>query len=913
MSPERFKTMEAIFAQVADARGAERDAILNHACAGDDDLRHEVLKLLTAHDGAGEFLNEPATGHIDAITKAVKDTDRGVGRTFGAYEAIDRIGAGGMGAVYLARRTDEQFEKHVAIKVIHWWMDTAEILRRFKREQRVLARLQHPNIAMLLDAGVDDDGAPYIVMEYVDGQPIDRYCNEHDLQIEDRLDLFLSACDAIQSAHHNLIVHLDIKPSNILVTEDGLVKLVDFGIARLLDPDDSGVTRTDARVFTPAYAAPEQIAGDHLTTATDVYALGVVLFELLTGERPFKASGDGSQSIADAILTTPPLRPSTVVATGSAYDPDHKRSRRLARRLQGDLDNIALKAMRKEPERRYATVQNLADDIRRHLAGRTVAARPDTFAYRTSRFVRRNRIPVAAAALILISLIVGIAAVSWQAHETALQRDRAERRFADLRQLTNTLIERVDRDLADVPGATEARRAVVMEATQHLDSLAAEAHQEPELLAELAASYVQLGNLQRNFIGSHIGDTSAATASHRKALEMRERVLSMKPGDPAAMGQLAQSNLLLGDMLRAQGELDSAVEHYRKCADLFAAIVPNSEELHTDKEHNRGVVLLKLGIVHAMRGDYESAAAAYEESLEANRALYESDTTLLVTRRNMAVSYEKLGDMAEARGDAQAALNYYQGSLDIFRELELQEPGEARHIISIVIAHSKLGEVRGHPAYANLGDLDGAVREYREGRRLIGELLRVDAANAQARMIAAFFDRRLGAFLSMQGEHDEALEFLHAALAESEHMAKANPSDVQPLADVASTRQAIADAYAAMQEPSQSFEWTRQAIAAHEAVLAMNDDMVSTRVELAAAFRAAGESCAELANASLGNERAAHYSNACEWLRRSVQTYEDLDARGQLRSAAATELQDTQSRLDELERSASQFAALTTP
>lgn len=907
MTPERFRQVESIFAQALTAAPSERESILTQACDADADLRREVEKLLTAHDNAGAFMNQPATGQFEALRDAINDSDRSVGRRFGAYETIERIGAGGMGAVYLARRSDDQFDKRVAIKVIHWWMDTTEILRRFERERRVLARLQHPNIAMLLDAGMDEEGVPFIVMEYVDGEPIDRHCAERAAPLERRLELFLSACDAVQAAHNSLIVHLDLKPSNILVSGDGLVKLVDFGIARLVDLDQDFATRTDARPFTPAYAAPEQISGDPLTTATDVYSLGVVLYELLTGERPFKTTSEDMRQVTDAILHTPPARPSTVVATG-AHEPTARQNRRLARRLQGDLDNIALMAMRKEPQRRYPSVQALADDIRRHLAGRTVAARPDTFSYRTSRFIRRNRLPVAASLIVFLSLLAGMAGVSWQAHETAQQRDRAERRFSDLRNLTTTLIEQVDRDLAEIPGATEARRAVITQATQHLDSLAAEAENEPDLLAELALSYSQLGALQRNFIGSHIGDTAAATASHRKALVLRERVLAMKPGDPIAMGQLAQSHVQIGDMMRAQGELDQAVTHYRRCADLFEGMIPTNDQLRIDKEHNRGVVLLKLGIVHAARGDYTAAADAYEEALDVNRALFESDTTLLVTRRNMAVSYEKLGDIAEGEGDAEAALDHYLHSLEIFQDLESQEPGEARHIISIVIAYSKIGEVRGHPAYANLGDVEGATEAYRKGRRLIGELLRVDPANAQARMIAAFFDRRLGAFLSMEDRHDEALEHLHAALTESEAIADANPADVQSLTDVASTRQAIADAHAAMDQPEDALDWTRRAIEAHQAVLEINGELVGTRVELAASYRAAGESCAAIADEQPDARRADYINEACEWLARSVSVYEQLESRGQLRTAAVAELASARERLEELRRTAATFA-----
>lgn len=913
MTSERLQRMEEVFAEAAAASGADRLEILRRRCAGDDSLRRDVQKLLAAHDNGGDLLEQPPTGHIERITDE-GGRDRGVGRRFGAYEAVERIGAGGMGAVYLGRRRDEQFDKQVAIKVIHWWMDTAEILRRFERERRVLAQLQHPNIAMLLDAGADEDGAPFIVMEYVDGVPIDRYCADRSISIDERLRLFLSACDAVEAAHRNLVVHLDLKPSNILVTSDGLVKLVDFGIARVLDHGDRSALRTNARVFTPAYAAPEQIAGEPLTIATDVYALGVVLYELLTGERPFQTGTDPALGGRDAALSTPPTRPSVVVATTTSGDSGQRERRRLARRIQGDLDNIALMAMRKEPARRYASVQTFSEDIRRHLSGRTVAARPDTLGYRTSRFVRRNRISVGAAAVVFLSLLVGVAAFGWQARIASMQRDRAEQRFADLRGLTNSLIAEVDRDLAEIPGATEVRRAVVTQAMSHLDSLVAEVVDEPELLAELASSYSQLGALHRNFIGSDLGDTAVALESHQKALDLRLRVLEMKPGDPEAVEVIGESHLRIGDMMRAQGDLDAAVEHYRKSGEFYASMRPGTETLRLDRDHNIAVVNMKLGIVQSMRGEYGKAARAYEASLKANAAILEGDPSLTVTRRNMAVGYEKLGDIAEARGDAEAALEHYKRSLAMLQDLERREPGEARHILSIAIAHSKIGEALGHPAYANLGDVEGAMKEYRTGRRVIGELLRVDPANARARMIASFFDRRLGAFLAMTGAFDEALEHQQAAMEAAEALAAANPSDVRALSDVASCAKAIAETRAAMGDPEEALQSAIRAIEAHMVVLDVNDELVSVRVELADAFRDAGECCIELARVAQSNaEREARLDQARDWIRQCVEAYAALEQRGQLRSATIDAHREARRRLEELERAPEAATFTATP
>ncbi len=915
---QRFRRVESIFSELLEIAPADRPAALDRACADDEALKREVASLLTAHAGAGRFLAEPATGGLAALADLPGQPDAGVGRRFGAYEAIERIGAGGMGAVYRARRRDDQFEKQVAIKVIHWWLDTSEILRRFERERRVLARLQHPNIAMLLDAGVTDDGAPYIVMEHVDGRPIDQHCACLNLSVDERLALFLSACDAVQAAHNNLIVHLDLKPGNILVTGDGLVKLVDFGIARLLESDSTDpaapVTRTDRRAFTPAYAAPEQITGGPLTTSTDVYALGVILYELLTGVRPFRSGDDPSPSIEHEIRNTVPPAPSTAVATAAtAPGADPRHARRLGRRLAGDLDNIALMAMRKEPQRRYHSVKALADDVRRHLANATVLARPDTFSYRASRFLRRNRVPVAAAAAVFLALLAGLVAVTWQAQETAAQRDRAQRRFGDLRALTNSLIADVDQNLANLPGATEARRAIVTQAVAYLDSLAAEAGEEPGLLAELASSYSQLGQLQRSFVGDDLGDTAAAIESHRKALALRERVLAARPDSAETHKSVAESHVLIGDMLRSQGDVAGASDHYRTSERHYAVTQGLTGNDLLDRLHHRAVILIKLGIVESSRGHYDEAAAAYEEALAVNRSVLSQDPSRTVTRRNTAVTLEKLGDVAEARGDAQSAHDHYRQALAIYSDIADANPADVSHVFTVIIAHSKLGEVLGHPSYTNLGDVDGALREYREGRRLISELQRIDPANARARSMAAHFDRRLGTFLTLKGEYDEALRHHRAALDTAEQLVHQNPTDLAALADVASCALTISDTYDSADRDAEALRWMLRAIDAHEALLRINPEHVVARLGLARAYRSAGDRSADLAEAAATPQtRAQHYTESCKWLERAVHAYTALSDDGALRAANEGDLEGAAERLDEVRRAAAE-ASFTPP
>jgi serine/threonine protein kinase/tetratricopeptide (TPR) repeat protein len=401
---DRWRRLQELFHRALESAPGERGALLDRECADDPELRADVERLLSANDRAGGFISEPAIAS-PGIALA-EEASSHVGRRVGAYRLIRALGRGGMGAVYLADRDDGAFEQRVAIKLIKRGMDTDQVLARFRIERQILASLDHPNIARLLDGGTTHDGLPYFAMEYIEGQPIDTFAETARLEVEDRLRLFLQVCDAVAYAHTRGVIHRDIKPLNTLVTTPGVPKLLDFGIAKVLhdSPDESTGTITGLRLLTPDYASPEQIEGRRATAASDVYSLGVVLFELLTGRSPYRVSGRSPQEIAEAVRTTEPDRPSTVVTqpaervrvrrtiptTGSRAS-DDAGARQLSRRLRGDLDTIVLTALRKEPTRRYATVAELSDDIRRHLEGRPIVARADDTAYRVGKFVQRHR------------------------------------------------------------------------------------------------------------------------------------------------------------------------------------------------------------------------------------------------------------------------------------------------------------------------------------------------------------------------------------------------------------------------------------------------------------------------------------------------------------------------------------------
>ncbi len=402
MNADRWQRLESLFDRARTLGSDERSRFLDEQCAGDTELHAEVARLLAANDSAGDFISTPAIHQFAANDPH----DSIVGRPFGPYRVVGEIARGGMGAVYLAERADGEFRQRVALKVIKRGMDTDLVLKRFRAERQMLATLEHPNIARLLDGGSTDDGRPYFIMEYIEGQSIDDYADSRQLGVRDRLALFLNVCDAVQYAHEHRIVHRDIKPGNILVTSDGAPKLLDFGIAKALDPDDDAPTGTItvARIMTPEYASPEQIEGRQATVTSDVYSLGVVLYRLLTGGSPYRLTSRDPIMIAEAVRTTEPSKPSTAV----------EQVPRLRHELRGDLDTIVLMALRKEPERRYHTVRGLADDIRRYLNGEPVRARSDALPYRASKFVRRHRASVVASSVTACVLALGVALAAWR-------------------------------------------------------------------------------------------------------------------------------------------------------------------------------------------------------------------------------------------------------------------------------------------------------------------------------------------------------------------------------------------------------------------------------------------------------------------------------------------------------------------
>src|SRR5215207_8326514 len=471
LTPERWRQVQAVVDAVLDVPSGARAALLDHTCAGDPALRAEAERLVRSCDDAEGFMEEPAADYaalfmsdaalVDARSDFRPSPASAQGALVGPYRIVREAGHGGMGTVYLAERADDQYRKQVALKLVRAGLASeVDVLRRFRDERQILASLDHPGIARLLDGGVTADGVPWFAMEYVAGTPLDRYCDEHGLTVDERLTLFARVCEAVAFAHRNLVVHRDLKPSNVLVTDDGVVKLLDFGIAKLLQPqpqpEREPITQVGPRAMTPEYAAPEQVRGEPVTTATDVYALGAILYALLTGQRAHRLDRRTAAEVERVVCDTNPEPPSVAVTrTIDVGHADGSRERitpervseargtdsgRLRRRLRGDLDTIVLKALHKDPVRRYASADALLEELRRYRAGLPVQARPDSRLYRIGKFVRRHRLGVAAGAAVLLSLVGGLAGTLWQARAASRAAAAASREAAKARAVTEFVV-----------------------------------------------------------------------------------------------------------------------------------------------------------------------------------------------------------------------------------------------------------------------------------------------------------------------------------------------------------------------------------------------------------------------------------------------------------------------------------------
>ena len=561
MSPETWRRVKDVFDAAAEVKPSHREEFLAQICGGHPELIDEVRSLLASLEDAGDFIESSPV-----LPESDPEPAFRTGTNIGPYRIVQVIGEGGMGMVYQAVRVDDLYRKLVALKVARRGLYTRDAMRRFETERGILAHLEHPNIAKLLDGGTTPDGQPWFVMDFIAGTPIDEHCESAQLPVDERLRLFLTVCSAVQYAHRNFVVHRDIKPRNILVTAEGDIRLLDFGIAKLLDPDaESPAETTSVQMMTPEYASPEQLFGQPVTTASDTYSLGVLLYLLLTGQKPFVFKTRSPQEIAAVIRDSEPRKPSSVVAG------------RLVKELAGDLDNILLKALRREPEHRYLSAEALANDIERYRGGLPVLARDGNFRYRAGKFVRRHQGAVIAASIAVLALIAGTITTSWEAHAAGVERERAERRFNDVRRVANSLLFDVQDAIRDLPDAAPARNLIFSKATEFLDNLAPDAANDPALERELGSSYERLGDVEAQQA------MPAARLSYRKAMAIREKASAQAPADLDLLRELIANCAKLSDSLWRDGDHAGALVYSRKGLQLSEALAAAAHAARQDR------------------------------------------------------------------------------------------------------------------------------------------------------------------------------------------------------------------------------------------------------------------------------------------------------------------------------------------
>jgi eukaryotic-like serine/threonine-protein kinase len=751
VTPEQWELVKDVFNNALQQDAASRDDFLRGACGGDDALLGEVRSLLAALDGAETLMAKPviAPGWLGG-----SDADALANRPIGPYRLIRRIGRGGMADVYLAIRADHLYRKLVAIKLVKSGLQSEEVLRRFRHERQTLAVLDHPNIVKLLDAGTTDDGVPYLVMDFVQGQAIDEYCGSRRLSLAERLRLFRTVCGAVHYAHQNLVIHRDLKPSNVLVTADGSPKLLDFGIAKLLRPEYSdqtvGLTRSDLRPMTPDYASPEQVRGEPITTATDIYSLGVLLYRLLTGHSPYHVKGKSALEYEHAICETEPEPPSASVVRAQPPGEDM----RARRKLDGELDTIVLMALRKEPQRRYPSAEQFAEDIRRYLEGLPVLACKDTLRYRTTKFVRRHTAAVAAAGVVAATLVAGVVAIAWQYRVAEGERARAERRFNEVRQLARFVM--FDLDEALRAGATPARRVSMAKALQYLDQLAME-DREASLEVELIEGYLKVGDVQGNFYGPNLGDRRAAEESYRKALQLAEAWSRLDAGDDRPRRALGRTNQKLGDLLSVSGDVTEALRRYRAALDVFSALAnaaPSDESAKLDIL----TTYEKIGYVQHVHGDLAGALQAYETYVQVGSELFREPEG--APRRSIAARADaQVGKILAARGDRDAGIARLRRSLRSYEQLAAMNAGDVSVRRSLAITYINLGDV-----LAGSGRGADSLEYYRKGLGVLETFARADPENQQFQRDVSLTLAFTADALAETGQLDEARRFTAAAI-----------------------------------------------------------------------------------------------------------------------------------------------------
>jgi eukaryotic-like serine/threonine-protein kinase len=840
----RWLKVKEVFSEAIELPPHKRAEFLAKVCGADEELRAEAQSLLDSHRTTGSFLKTVNT-KLKAAALSVPDAsaeaspedtsaqDR-VGSRIGAYRLVDLIGTGGMGHVYKAVRDDDEYRAEVAIKLMRSDVNGRLIAERFKTERQILASLDHRNIARLLDGGRTDEGELYVVMELVDGRPIDRYCDEKRLTISERVSLFLQVCAAIGYAHQRLIVHRDLKPTNILVTADGSVKLLDFGIAKILDSSplsgDGTLTEASMRLMTPAFSSPEQHRGDPITTATDIYALGLVLYELLSGHRAFPTSHRSEREMAAAILETDPDKPSSRV---KGVDPDNDTisglrcdtPSKLKRRLSGDLDAIVMKAIRKEPKDRYGTVDQFSEDLRRHLRSEPVTAHKGTTRYFMRKFIARHQLAVTAAAIVTVSLVIGVVVTQREARIARANEVRAQQHFNDVRKLANTLVFEINDSIKDLRGSITARKLIVQRAVEYLETLSKDSANDPALLREIAAVYIKLGGIQGSRRQSNLGDVEGALTSYGRATTLLETAFAAEPKNTALAIELASAYRQTSEVATSHGDDEDGDRYLEKA---FAIIAPLSKTHATDKN-----VRYELAKIYEARG-------------VDRRARLENAAPEIMT----------------------TALDWHKKAHGIYVALLAADPDNELYRQEVSASHKHMGAL-----LAKMKNWKEALEQYNASLAIDEALLALDPEDVQKRLSITFTYSDTGYILGQQGEHDAALGFHQKALAVRKALLAADPLDVRVRGALSYTLNSIANNYFRKADYVAAVEAYGESLQNREVLLNLNPSSKQQQFEVANAQMGLGSAYANLSrNAKNLTAAKTACTQAIDWSRKTLAT-----------------------------------------
>jgi eukaryotic-like serine/threonine-protein kinase len=925
MQSENWKKVKLVLDEALALDASERRVFLNKLEIGDE-VRAEVESLLAFETESEDLM------HLSAVEFSRDFFDAGEnvlkGKNIGAYRVISELGFGGMGAVYLAERADGKFSQRVALKLLKREMNTAALRRRFQQELEILASLEHPNIARLLDAGTSDDKIPYLAMEYVEGLPIDDYCDKHNLDLTERLNLFRTVCATVNFAHRNLIVHRDLKPSNILVTEDGVPKLLDFGISKILSTEIESInaaTITKLGVMTPGYASPEQLQNKSVTTATDVYSLGVILYELLSGHRPFENKEGDFKEIYQAVIDINPPLPSSLiettskvtgkkpnvvseVKTGESREPLNNNSnetksidsRRTAPHgigikpqfLRGDLDNIVLKALKKEPERRYSSAENFSEDIKRHLDGLPVTARPDTFSYRAEKFIRRNSFSVAAGVLILLAIIGGVIATLRQARIAQAERVKAETRFNDVRTLANSFLFEFSPLIENLPGSMSARRLLVTRALEYLDNLSREAIGDLQLQGELAKAYEKVGDVQGNPQTPNIGDLKGALASYEKAQAIRRRLLETDRENVEKQADLAGNLEVAANINLNGGEFDKAEASLAEAVALREKVLAKNPQ-DIAARSNLATAVRTSGFVPFYNSENEKALEIYRRSQAIFTELSRESPDDAFINMQYANVYLDIGESYGYLDDAAQAQENVEKGMEMLAAVYEKHPNNNRVRRAYFISLLKRGEL-----YRDGKDWRNSLVKYDRALELAQTALQNEPGSFQAKRDVVVANKQRAVALQAAKRFKESVESFSRAIEISEQLKKEDPSNILIAYDIAGSYHDMSELYFLLGDYQSTLNAAAKAQENCGEMLAKNPAHTMSKNVMARSKSLVGKVYASLAEKT---GQTDSWRKALENYRASLEIFNNLKAEGKFTALDTKRVADLEASIGKAE------------